>query len=253
MKINEVAKCTGVTVRTLHYYDQIGLLKPDAVTENGYRVYSAGNLGQLQQILFFRELGFPLGEIRGIMAQPGYDRTEALKNHRSLLQKKRTRLNGLIALLDNILDENNKEGPIMDFEAFDTTEIERLKTQYAEEVKARWGHTPAYAGSERRTQAYDGPQWAAVTEAGEAILQAFADRRGSAPDSPEAQALVGRWRAHITANFYQCTGEILAGLGEMYTCDQRFRQSIDRRGKGTAAFMSSAIAAYCRSDSTQAK
>ena len=251
MKIKEAAKCTGVTVRTLRYYDQIGLLRPDTVTQSGYRVYSAENLERLRQILFFRELGFPLGEIQALMEHPGYDRTEALKNHRALLKKKRARLSGLIALLDNMLDENRKEESNMGFEAFDNTEIESAKTRYAEEVQARWGHTAAYAESQRRIQTYDGPQWAAIAKAGEAILEAFATRRGSAPDSPEARALVERWQAHITANYYQCTQEILAGLGELYICDERFTQSIDRHGKGTAAFMADAIAAYCRADSTR--
>lgn len=242
MKINEVAKTAGVTVRTLQYYDKIGLLRPSEVTQAGYRLYDETALSRLQQILFFRELDFSLAEIREIMANPRYDRTEALSKQRTLLLQKRRRLDGLIGLLEQTM----KGETDMSFTQFDRTEIEQTKRQYADEVKARWGDTAAYAESERRTAGYDDEKWAALSDEGKAILRDCGQNRTLAPDSPQAQALVARWQAYITAHFYPCTKEILSCLGEMYIGDARFTQNIDQNGAGTAAFLSAAIAAYCK-------
>lgn len=134
----------------------------------------------------------------------------------------------------------------MDFKAFDINEIETAKKEYAAEVQARWGNTDAYAESQRKTDAYNQDDWKAISDAGNEIFQAFADNREKAADSPEVQFLVQRWKDHISRHFYQCSDEILAGLGQMYTADERFLKNIDRYGAGTAAFMSEAIAAYCR-------
>ena len=130
MKINEVAKLSGVTVRTLHYYDEIGLLKPRRVTEAGYRVYDKESLQKLQQILFFRELDFSLKEIKEIMLNPNYDKEEALKNQRDLITKKRDRLNRLIKLLNKSIEGNKN----MSFKEFDVTEIEQAKNKYAKDT-----------------------------------------------------------------------------------------------------------------------
>ena len=146
MKIHEVAKLTGVTVRALHYYDKIGLLKPEEITEAGYRIYSENDLETLQQILFFRELDFSLNEIKEIIQNPLYDKTEALENHKELLVQKRDRLNGLITLVENTLKGNES----MSFKEFDMTEIEENKKKYADEVKKRWGTTKAYAEYEKK-------------------------------------------------------------------------------------------------------
>ncbi|XOQ47974.1 MAG: MerR family transcriptional regulator [Eubacteriales bacterium] len=242
MKINEVAKRTGVTVRTLHYYDEIGLLKPTETTEAGYRIYDESALAKLQQILFFRELGFPLEEIREIVSSPSFDPMKALKSHKDLLTKKRDRLNQLINLVDKII----KGETTMSFREFDTTEIERAKKEYAEEAKARWGNTDAYRESEKKTAGYQKEDWQKVETESSGILKAFAQIRRQSADSPEAQALVKRWQDFISAKFYTCTKEILAGLGEMYTADERFRKNIDQYGGGTAEFMAKAIAVYCK-------
>ena len=148
MKINEVAKITGVTVRTLHYYDQIGLLKPSRITEAGYRLYDQEALTALQQILFFRELDFSLQEIREITGRPGYDRREALEKHRDMLLKKKKRIEGLIGLVDRTLKGKND----MSFLEFDKTEIEEMKERYAAEVRERWGSTAAYQEERERRQ-----------------------------------------------------------------------------------------------------
>ena len=148
MKINEVAKLTGVTVRTLHYYDEIGLLKPSEVTEAGYRLYDSTALETLQQILFFRELDFSLNDIKEIMTNPNYDKANALTKHRELLLQKRNRIDDLIVLVDSTLKGESD----MSFKQFDMTEFEAMKEKYSAEVKERWA-TPLPMLKARKKQA----------------------------------------------------------------------------------------------------
>lgn len=241
MKINEVAKLTGVTVRTLHYYDQIGLLHPSETTQTGYRIYHQDALEKLQQILFFRELEFPLSDIREIMSSQCYDRQEILAKHKELLMEKRKRLDALIDMIDTALEEET----CMDIQDFDINDLNKMKKKYAEEVRERWGETEAYRESEQKTAGYDDQRWNILMGEGGDILKAFADNRHLKPDSKEAQELVKRWQAYITNNFYHCTNEILYCLGLMYVEDKRFTENIDRNGKGTAEFMGRCIEYYC--------
>lgn len=242
LTISEAAKLTGVSVRTLHYYDHIDLLKPDTVDEqSGYRYYGQETLARLQQILFYRELDFSLKEIGALLRDPSHDKSFALARQKQLLTLKKERLERLIALVD----DNLKGNDTMNFNAFDQTDYETAKNKYTQEVRERWGHTEAYLESERRTAGYGKEQWGALNVRAEELFRAFADRRDQAPDSPAVQELVARWQAHITEHFYPCTKEILSGLGEMYTADERFQRNLDRYGAGTAALMSRAIAAYC--------
>lgn len=242
MKVSEVAKLTGVTVRTLHYYDEIGLLKPSKVTEAGYRLYSNADLEILQQILFFRELDFSLSDIREIMLNPTYSRETALQNHRELLLQKRKHIDGLISLVDKTLKGDND----MSFKQFDTTEIKNARKEYAAEAKQRWGKSDAYTEYEEKVSAYDDPQWKLLNGEGSYILREFGENRHLDPASKEAQALVKKWQEFITANFYNCTKAILSCLGEMYISDDRFTQNIDRYGQGTALFMATAIEIFCQ-------
>ncbi|MEG1524527.1 MAG: MerR family transcriptional regulator [Clostridia bacterium] len=241
LKINEVAKRTGVTVRTLHYYDEIGLLPPSQVTKAGYRIYDDAALEVLQQILFFRELDFSLSDIKSIMQNSQYDKAEALTRHKELLLQKRNRLDGLLALLERTMKGEND----MSFQQFDKTQLEECKNKYAAEAKARWGHTGAYKESEKKTAGYDKKQWMQLDAEGAELLKRFGENRNLPPESDETQALVASWQAYITANFYRCTNEILSGLGQMYVGDARFTENIDKNGIGTAAFMANAIEIYC--------
>lgn len=241
MKINEAARLAGVTERTLRYYDRIGLLRPSGMTDGGYRLYDGDTMQRLQQILFFRELGFPLAQIREIMDSPGYDRDEALRRHRALLIAERDRLSGLIDLAERTLKGESD----MSFDAFDRSGIDSQREAYAKEARERWGDTDAYAESERKTAGYGKEEWTMIEQEAGEIFAAFAALRGRAPGDPGVQALVARWQAHITAHYYACTKEILAGLGQMYAADERFMQNIDRAGAGTARLMSDAIAVYC--------
>ena len=233
MLISEVAKMSGVSVRTLHYYDEINLLHPAEVNESGYRYYDKEALDTLQQILFYRELEFSLGEIQKIISQADYNKIQALERQRELLTLKAKRLKGLIKLVDDTLRGDNE----MSFKEFDQTEIE--------EAKARWGNTAAYAESVEKTAAYGKKEWDMVQAEGDKIMKKFADIREMTPSSKEAQSLVKEWQDYITKNYYTCSKEILDGLGQMYVGDERFKKNIDRFGEGNALFMADAIKEYC--------
>lgn len=240
--VKQVAEQTGISVRTLHYYDEIGLLKPSEVTNAGYRLYDEDCLYRLQQILFFRELDFSLKDILRILNHPDFDKNEALNKHRKLLMLKRKRLDGLIALVDKTLKGENT----MSFKEFDMTEIESVQKQYAREVEERWGDSAAFQESQGKTAKYKKEDWASITAESETIYRAFALHLADDPADPAVQKLVADWQAYITRYFYQCTNDILAGLGIMYVEDERFKQNIDRYGEGLASFMSRAISIYCK-------
>lgn len=230
MQIKEFARITGVSVRTLHYYDQIGLLKPARVDRGtGYRYYDETSLLRMQQILFYRELDFPLKDICRILASPDYDGQQALMAQKKLLCLKKERLERLIAAIDGAT-----KGEI-NMKAFDNSSFE----QYRDEVKEKWGDSQAYAEYTQKSI----PDHAALQAGIGAIMAEFAACRnqGCSPESAEARALVQKLQDYITAHFYRCTDPILAGLGEMYVADERFRNHIDKHGEGTAAFIRQAI------------
>ena len=233
--VHEVSQISGVSVRTLHHYDAIGLLRPTAVTEAGYRLYDDTALARLQSILLFRELAFPLKEIKRIMDDPQFDQATALEQQIRLLEVQQERLSRLI----DLARETMKTGVThMDFTAFDNSKLE----QYAAEVKERWGNTAAYQESAQRPAA-DQKEAAAGLMAQIALMGRL--RTGDTAGQ-EAQAAVRELQQFITKHFYTCTPEILAGLGQMYTADDRFRASIDAAGgEGTADFAGKAIAVYC--------
>ena len=239
--VSETAKLLGVSVRTLHYYDEIGLLAPSETTEAGYRFYGEEAIAQLQQILFFRELGFSLKDIAEILARPDYDRTPALQKRRALLLLQRQHIDALLALVDDTIGGKNE----MKQQATTAADIQAAKEKYAAETKARWGKTAAYQESETHRAADTDAEKAAAAEDANAIFAAFAAHMDQAPGAPEVQALVKRWQDHITKYYYTCSKEILAGLGQMYVGDARFTETLDHFGDGNARFMSEAIAAYC--------
>jgi DNA-binding transcriptional MerR regulator len=240
--IGSLSKLSGVSIRALHHYDQIGLLRPSEVAESGYRYYDDAAVERLWQILFYRELDFPLNEIGEILSSPAFDRDRALTEHRNLLLQKRERLDRLIALVSNA----TKGETNMEFKPFDTSEIDALREQYAEEAKARWGNTEAYRESAKRAAKWtEADKKRLEVESGE-IFSAFAALVGTNPTDARVQILVARWKAFISASYYDCTDEILAGLGQMYIADERFKKNIDQFGAGTAQLMSDAIATYCK-------
>ena len=238
--VKEVSRITGVSVRTLHHYDAIGLLKPTRVTEAGYRLYDDAALRRLQSILLFRELQFPLKEIREILDCPDFDPKEALAQQIHLLELQRQHLDTLISHARQI----QKTGVItMDFSAFDTTQQDK----YAKDAKARWGKTDAYKEFEQRTA---GQTPAQMKDAGDALMEIFAEIgaiRHTSPASCEAQALVARLQDFITEHYYTCTRQILRGLGQMYIAGDSMTENIDRAGgEGTAEFVHQAIEIFCK-------
>ena len=233
--VHEVSQISGVSVRTLHHYDAIGLLRPTAVTEAGYRLYDDTALARLQSILLFRELAFPLKEIKRIMDDPQFDQATALEQQIRLLELQQERLSRLI----DLARETMKTGVThMDFTAFDNSKLE----QYAAEMKERWGNTAAYQESAQRPAAEQ-------KDAAAGLMAQFARMgrlRTGDPAGQEAQDAVRELQQFITKHFYTCTPEILSGLGQMYTADDRFRASIDAAGgEGTADFAGKAITVYC--------
>lgn len=244
LHIKEFAKLTGVSVRTLHFYDEIGLLKPPSVDEqNGYRFYDENSLMRMQEILFYRELDFPLKEIRTILSSPDYDKKKALKEQKHLLTLKKERLERLISALDGAM-----KGELFDMNVFDNSEFEAKRKEYAKEARKKWGDTAAYRECVEKTAGYSEDKFKSLSSDMDEKIAEFADckRNGFAPDSNEARSLVKKWQNFITENYYSCTEEILVGLGDMYVADERFRENIDRHGDGTAQFMRDAITAYCK-------
>ena len=238
MQIKEFAEFTGVSVRTLHYYNEIGLLMPAFVDEStGYRYYDEKSLLRMQEILFYRELDFSLKSIGEILSATNYDKQKALKDQKQLLTLKKERLEGLISAIDGAMKGEN----IMS--AFDNSEFENYKA----EARERWGNTDAYKEHAEKTKSYSKEKFQNLGEDMDGILEEFAIcmKNGATPDSNEALSLVKKLQNHITENYYTCTNQILAGLGQMYVADERFKNNIDKHADGTAAFVSEAIRAYC--------
>lgn len=241
LSIGALSRLSGVSIRALHHYDQIGLLHPSEIAASGYRYYDDATVERLWQILFYRELDVPLRDISVIVSSPNFDRERTLLEHRALLERKRERLDRLISLVSNAL----KGETTMEFKPFDTSEIDALREQYAEEAKTRWGNTEAYRESASRTAKYTKADFARIQDQSSALFREFAALVGTNPADARVQALVKRWQALISENYFFCTDEVFAGLGQMYVADERFAKNLDLYGTGTAKLMSDAIAVYC--------
>ena len=238
--VNEVSKLTGVSIRTLQYYDKIGLLHPAKYTEAGYRLYDDAALETLQQILLFRELEFPLKDIKEIISRPDFDRSKALGQQIELLKLKKEHLENLIDLAIGMKAVGVKQ---LTFEAFDTRKID----EYAAQAKASWGTTPAYKEYEEKSKDRTREDNRRIHQGMIDIFAAFGKIREKDPASAEAQAMVKKLQDYITEHMYTCTKEILSGLGKMYAGGGDFTTSIDSMGgEGTAEFTHQAIEIYCR-------
>lgn len=238
--VKEVSTLTGVSVRTLHHYDAIGLLKPTRVTEAGYRLYDDTALRRLQTILLFRELQFPLKEIREILDSPEFDPKEALEQQIHLLELQRQHLDRLISHARQI---QTTGVTLMDFSSFDHSELD----EYAAQAKAKWGKTNAYKEFEQKTA---GQTTAQMQNSGEGLMAIFAQLgaiRHTSSASGEAQALVAKLQGFITEHYYTCTREILRSLGQMYIAGDSMTENIDKAGgEGTAEFAHQAIEIFCK-------
>lgn len=236
--VKEVSRLTDVSVRTLHHYDAIGLLKPARVTRAGYRLYDEAALGRLQTILLFRELEFPLKEIKAMLDAADFDPMAALDDQIRLLELRREHLDRLIDHARQI----KKTGVMnMDFKAYDTKKLDT----YAAEARQRWGHTDAW----RETQEKAKSKEAQISEADGLmdIFRRMGQLRTGDPAAPETQALVAELRQYICDHYYNCTPQLLFGLGQMYAAGDEMTENIDRAGgPGTGDFARRAIEEYCR-------
>lgn len=242
MQIKEFADFVGVSVRTLHYYDEIGLLKPAFVDEQtGYRYYDEGSFSRMQEILFYRELDFSLRKIQEIINSSDYEKEMALSQQKRLLTLKKERLERMISALESI-QKGEKQ-----MNSFDNHEYEKVRDQYEKEAKDKWGSTSAYKEYEQKTAGYSKDKWNQAVQGLEEIFAEFAAcmNQGGSADSEVAQGLVKELQEFITDNYYQCTKDILAGLGQMYIADERFKNNIDKHAPGTAQFVSEAIKEHC--------
>ena len=239
--VKEVSKLSGVSIRTLHYYDSIGLLRPATTTESGYRLYDDQNLERLQYILLFRELQFPLKEIGRILDSPDFDRSRALEQQITLLQLKKEHLENLIGFARGIKMIGVKK---IDFSAFDTKKID----EYAEQARALYGKTEAYREFEEKSKGRTTEEEHLLSESLMELFKEFGTLRGQPPEAKPAQEMVEKLRGFISAHFYQCTPEILGFLGETSAGGGTMTENIDRAGgPGTGAFVAKAISAYCGS------
>ena len=242
MTVKDVSKLTGISVRTLQYYDQIGLLKPAAYSDAGYRLYDDAALKSLQQILLFRELEFSLKDIRMILHAPDYDRNRVLEQQIALLTMKKEHLENLILFARGIqlLGVNT-----MDFSAFDKTKLD----EYARRAKEEWGNTPQYQEMKQKEQGRTPEQENAIIGDMMRLFTEFGGMRSHDPADESVPRQVKRLQDFITEHLYTCTDQILRGLGKMYAGGGEISENIDRAGgAGTAVFVAKAIAVYCGTD-----
>lgn len=244
MTVGDVARLARVSVRTLHHYDERGLLAPTERSEAGYRLYSDSDLERLQQVLFYKELGFSLDEIGELMNDPDYDAATALADQREMLEHQLQRTQAMIALIDRTMMsmegaiQMTKEEMFEVFGDFDPSE-------YEEETKERWGHTDAYAESNRRTAKYTKADWQRFKDEQEAMgerMIALFDA-GVPSDDPRSMDVAEEARLQIDTWFYPLSRDMHVCLGEMYVADPRFKANYDKMREGLAQWLCDAIKA----------
>jgi len=239
LTVHEVSKKSGVSIRTLHYYDEIGLLPAAATTEAGYRLYDEESLVQLQDILLFKELEFPLKDILKIMNRADFDRDKALEDQICLLELRAEHLEKLIRYAKSLQTKGEQK---VSFKAFDKSKIEA----YEKEAKEKWGDTAAYKEFEKKTAGMGVADKQAAGEQLMDLFREFGTLKDKDPACAEAQAQAKKVQDFITAHYYNCTKEIFAGLGQLYAAGGEMTDNIDAAGgKGCAEYASKAIAIFC--------
>jgi DNA-binding transcriptional MerR regulator len=241
MTSGQVAALTGLTIRALHHYDEIGLVRPSGRSEGGYRLYSADDLERLQEVLGWRALGFTLKAIGALLDDPAHDRGAALREQRELVAAERGRLDALAAALEAAIaahDHGEEQEMSSMFDGFQ-------EAAHAEEAERRWGGTEEYSESVRRTRGYDADTWRTIRAEADAITQRFGRlmRAGADPGGADAVALAGEHRDHISRWFYDCSPAVHRGLGELYAADPRFAKTWEAVGPGLTEYVRLAFAA----------
>lgn len=240
--IKEISEMAGISSRTLRYYDEIGLLSPSSRTEAEYRIYEEKEVEKLQQILFFKEMGFELKKIKDIIENPQFDSRDALENHRKILELKEKRIQALISLVEKTLRGER----VMSLKEFNLSEMEAFQEKYAKEVEEKWGHSNEYKESAKRTEKYSKDDWNDINTQYQKTFMKFGRLMDLSPEDEKVQVLVKEWQNFISKNFYNCTDEILAGLGQMYIYDERFKTNIDKEREGLAEYINKAIEIYVK-------
>ena len=239
MTVHEVSRLAGVSIRILQYYDKIGLLHPTGYTDAGYRLYDDTELERLQHILLFRELEFPLKDIRAILDSPDFDRSKALEQQIELLKLKKEHLDNLINFALGIKMLGVK---YMDFTVFDKSRLD----EYSKQAKEQWGNTPEYKEFAERTKNRSDEEDKLLADRFMLLFKEAGEIRHADPASSKAQDLVKRIQNFITENMYTCSDKILMGLGKMYSGGGDLTKNIDAYGgEGTGEFVDRAIQIYC--------
>lgn len=235
--VQQLASLAGVSVRTLHYYDGVDLLKPAGIQKNGYRYYEETELLRLQQILFFRELDFSLDDIKRVLSSPNFDMKMALNDQRKLIKLKRNRLDRLVQTIDKTIKKINKEIHMEDKELYGNFSKEEMD-KYAEEARQKWGNTEAFKQSQERVQKMGKAGLAKVIqEAGELTQEiAAAMKNGQDPKSEAVQKLIARHYNGLRA-FYEPNLAMYRGMAKMYVDDPRFKTNYENVAVGLAQFM----------------
>ena len=244
--VKQLARLAGITPRTLHHYDAVGLLPPAALGQNGYRYYDQASALRLQQILFYRQLGFSLEQIKEILHDPDFDLLQALQGHKQALQAQMERLNQLVRTVDQTIQHlrGEIEMSTKDFYAgFD----EEQQKRYEQEAKQRWGEASVVESS-RRWNACSREQKNAILAEGNEITLGIADNMPKGYDHPDVQDWVGRWHQSINQNFYDCSLEVFEALGNGYVSDPAFTAFYEKVRPGLAAFMQRAMTYYCKAN-----
>lgn len=240
MIVNEVSRLTGVSIRTLQYYDKIGLLPPADYTEVGYRLYDDETLQKLQIILLFRELEFPLKDIRRIIESPVFDREKALEQQIHILELKKEHIENLIDLARGVKKSGVKD--MTDFTAFDTAKID----DYIAKAREYWGDTAAFKEFEEKNADRTSEENAGINTELMKIFAQFGGMKDMDPASPKVQKQVKKLQDYITDKFYKCTNTILSSLGHAYSAEGEMNRNIDKAGgKGTGEFVDKAIQIHC--------
>jgi MerR family transcriptional regulator, thiopeptide resistance regulator len=243
--IKQLADLAGISVRTLHFYDEIGLLRPARERSNKYRIYEEKELLRLQQILFFRELDFPTKEIKRILSAPGFDMSAALKDQKRLIELKKERLNRLIKTIDKTIQKINQEISMDNENLYDSFNKEEME-KYAKEAKERWGHTDEYKQSTERVNKMSKDDMARIQAESDALMKEIASRMSEGSQSKMIQELIDKHYDNLK-HFYEPSLELYRGLADMYVSDKRFSAYFDKYATGLAQFMHDAMIIFCDS------
>jgi MerR family transcriptional regulator, thiopeptide resistance regulator len=242
--VGELARLAGVTVRTLHHYDRIGLVRPSERTAAGYRSYDVRDLDRLQQVLVYRELGFPLEEVATLLDDPDVDPAAHLRRQHRLLRDRLERTRAMVAAVEKEMEARAMGISLTPEERFELFG-EHDPAQYEAEAEERWGDTEAWAQSQRRTSAYTKEDWVRIKTEADDVQHRFAEvmRSGAAADSAPAMDVAEEHRQHISRWFYDCPPRMHAGLGRMYVEDERFAATYEQVAPGLAQYVSTAVQA----------